>query len=325
MTTIKRLVLKKFRSHVSTIMHLHPGVNVIWGDSMVGKTNIIRGLKLLINNRPRNARYFYRYGSKKGTVVVKAVFDDNNKVALHKHVTTTKAGQRKVTKQEYLVNGDEPLSGFKTTVPPEVSEVLNVSDLNIQYQLEPHFILAASGGKIAQIINDITGLDQVDEWQSTVSSRIRASQALIARLKDKVKLGEVGIKKFRGLNAIGPMITKYNKLCAKFDLIEEKIEDIGGTVQDLRLVRRKIKRQKVKLEELQGYEKQLRKFDEADIKSVISKLKEFVEIENELQQKRKMLETTKSIYAWKIRKEKRCPFCFSKVNNIDQILEGLEP
>ena len=57
---IKNLRIINFQSHKNTTMNFSNGLNVIVGESDVGKTAIIRALKWVLFNEPKGASFINR-------------------------------------------------------------------------------------------------------------------------------------------------------------------------------------------------------------------------------------------------------------------------
>ena len=56
----KYLHLINFQSHLNTVIELHPGLNILVGESDQGKTAIIRALRWLFYNEPRGTGFYPR-------------------------------------------------------------------------------------------------------------------------------------------------------------------------------------------------------------------------------------------------------------------------
>ena len=60
-----------------------------------------------------------------------------------------------------------------------------MSDLNVQTQLDTHFLILESPGRLAGAINEATRLDQIDGLVQNLSSKIRKAEAGVGTLKDE--------------------------------------------------------------------------------------------------------------------------------------------
>lgn len=152
---INSIHLKNFQSHKDTIMTFTNGVNVIVGPSDVGKTSLIRALRWLVHNRP-SGEEFISHGETSTSVRIEF---DNTIIARVK----TKG----ISKNSYVLNGID-LVGFGQDVPEEVSSLINMNDINIQYQLDGPFLLGESSGVVAKTLNKIVNLDKIDSSLTNV-------------------------------------------------------------------------------------------------------------------------------------------------------------
>lgn len=161
---ITKIKLTNFQSHKDTELELHPGLNVIYGESDQGKTAILRALTWVMTNRPLSNRFLMR-GAKECRV----------------EITTDKGTvvrERKRGFNGYIVNG-ETFKEIGSSVPPQVAEVLNLGEINLQPQLSPFFLITQSPGQISRYISELLGYDVIDLAQSECKSRLTAATSLV--------------------------------------------------------------------------------------------------------------------------------------------------
>lgn len=154
---IKQLNIENFQSHKDTSLDFVEGVNVIIGASDCGKSAIIRALKLLAWNRPSGNEIRSTWGGKTSV----EVFTDNAHVARIKD------------KEELYILGDQHFKAFRTDVPKEIQDTLNLTEINLQQQLDAPFLLSTSSGQVAQHFNSIAKLDQIDTGLFNINKAIR--------------------------------------------------------------------------------------------------------------------------------------------------------
>src|SRR5437868_1166338 len=118
---LRALQLKGFQSHKLSRLEFVPGVNILIGDTNSGKSSIIRALYWLVNNRPSGQSFI---NGKECSVSIET---DKGSVT-----------RCRLPFNGYLVN-DTKFTAIGTSVPSEVVEILNLSDINFQLQLAPHF------------------------------------------------------------------------------------------------------------------------------------------------------------------------------------------
>ena len=179
---IKQLSLTNFQSHKKTNLEFSDGVNVIIGATDSGKTSIIRALKWLVFNRPSGDEFRSDWG---GDTTVELTVD-NLPV---RRIKSDKHGNL------YQKDGIK-YAAFGTDVPNDITELLNLNDINLQQQLDSHFLLSSTPGDVAKHFNKIAHLDQIDSGLKNVQKEINDIQHTITFKEDQVGLAEEELKKF---------------------------------------------------------------------------------------------------------------------------------
>ncbi|MHA1591489.1 MAG: AAA family ATPase, partial [Candidatus Heimdallarchaeaceae archaeon] len=132
---LKSLSLHSFQAHEDTLLTFSSGVNIITGTSNSGKTSIMRTLNWIINNRPLGDGFIK--DDKENAV---GVLEINRR---GKVFQITRERDRK-SKNLYKIDTQEShqkFTAFGNTVPEEVSNLLDLSDINLQQQLSPYFLV----------------------------------------------------------------------------------------------------------------------------------------------------------------------------------------
>jgi hypothetical protein len=130
------------------------------------------------------------------------------------NVELTKDG----TKTKYKV-GNQMLSGFGSTVPNEVSTALNISDLNIQKQLDQHFLITESPGEVARVINEIIRIEKADAIVSSFTTKINALSHQIEALEDQKRNTTNKVDDLKYLDGLQQRLESWEK-------IENEINDV---------------------------------------------------------------------------------------------------
>jgi len=270
---LKRLKIRNFQSHIDTDIEFVPGVNVIVGKSQAGKTAILRALDLVSRNRPTGFRY-HTHGQKGPTKIELEV--PEGKVTFRK--TKTKAA--------YILNDDDgnPYTGFGSKVPDKVTELLNLTDLNMQKQLDTPFLATSTGGEVARTINRITHLEQSDKWAQMQSSEIRRLKNEISLLNDEIEDREEELDQFKGLDEIEDLVKTLQTVDVKVRDLEYELSALEDVMEDLERVDQHI----FNLKKYSRAERFLNKAEEASltieslkIESVL--LEEYLELHAEVQ------------------------------------------
>jgi len=260
------LKIEKFQSHDDTLISFDKGVNVIFGLSQAGKTAITRAMRLLIDNRPLGGKFFSDFAGDKGETKITLGLEGSNDISVIKSIKVNKDGDKQVTKTAYTI-GETEFSSPKDQVPDQVVAALNLSELNIQRQFDPPFLVSASGGEIAKTINRITRLEEVDDWVSELTSEINAGNRDVVRMEQEAKslIQEIEIYKdieetdkiISDLQSAVGMIAKLliqkndlDKMLVQFEDVTKELE----ALRDFLLVERYVKKAESHQRDIDFYE-----------------------------------------------------------------------
>jgi len=133
------LHLKDFQGHADSLIEFDKGVNAFIGETDQGKSSVIRGIRLVVENKPVG-NSFIRNGAQETVVCLTT---DDAKVIRQKSKTSHK----------YILNGVE-LKAFGQGVPDEVTSVMRIDpDINIQRQSSPYFLLHSSEAERGKLLD----------------------------------------------------------------------------------------------------------------------------------------------------------------------------
>jgi len=212
LSMISKLSIKNFQSHKDSILEFDKGVNIIIGPSDSGKTAIIRALRWLFWNRPQGDSVRSNWG---GETVVH-IETDTDKIDRWKHNY----------ENAYRLNTQTDFKALRSDVPQEIIDALNISEINLQRQLDSPFLLSETPGVVAQHFNKVAKLDKIDTATSNINSAIR-------QLTSDIKYGEEQKEK------IEEELKSFEHL-EKFEADVEVLEDMEKGFDTLVSNRRKI-------------------------------------------------------------------------------------
>jgi len=177
---INSLKIQNFQSHEDSILEFVSGVNIIIGPSDSGKSAISRTFRWLKNNKPLGEDFRSNWG---GDTSVSINLDEGK---------ITRLRNKKFN--GYIINDKDELEAFKTDVPEQVTKILNIDEINLQQQLESHFLLSATPGEVGQHFNKIAHIDQIDKglkniqsWINQINQDIKTQTSLIETNTEKAK------------------------------------------------------------------------------------------------------------------------------------------
>jgi len=210
---IKSLTIKNHESHKDSYLEFSSGTNVIIGENDTGKSSILRALKLVVQNTA-GLNYLPIYNLKAVTECILETGEEN---------LITR--QRSKTINNYLLN-EEILEGFGQNVPDEIEKILNISEVNIQSQKEPDFLLSNTSGQIAKYLNQIVNLDIIDTTLANIEKRKREANSKLEYNEKSLKNQNEELKKYANLDVIEKEIESLEILTVQYDDKKLKLRNV---------------------------------------------------------------------------------------------------
>jgi DNA repair protein SbcC/Rad50 len=231
---LKDLTIINYQSHQKSVFHFHQGVNVIIGVSDSGKSSVFRSLKLVLQNRPLGLSFHSNFAKKEEPTEVYITVQNSK--------STKQVGRiRSEDRNEYTVEGfEEPFVAFGTEVPEEVSKILNISDINCQFQMDSPFLFSETPGAAARYLNKIVNLDKIDIALQNIASRKRQNESEIKFNQGRLDELDSGIKAFPDLESIGNKISKLETLLEEIEGYLYTKELLSESVSSIEKIESKI-------------------------------------------------------------------------------------
>lgn len=223
---IKELHLTNFQGHKDSTIKLVSGVNVIAGQSNIGKSSIIRAVRWLMKNRPSGAgdQFRNRDADKKDEVSVRMELDDGSIIRF-----------KRKGKNGYEVDGEQ-LVAIGTDVPTEVSNVLNLGDHNLQTQHKlpgsnPYFLVEDSPGDVARKLNEVCGMDIIDNCLSNAGLLVTRNQQQVSESQQHIEDLEESTTKYSDLEKREADVVALEKEWREIIKLDKKAHVLGGLIQ----------------------------------------------------------------------------------------------
>ena len=232
MAGLKYLEIHNFQSHKDTRLDFHPNTNSIIGESNAGKTAIFRALVKLWHNRPLGTRFMSHFAKKEPTIIILG-FDD-------KEVTFEISKDGVVYR---IFQDNKKIGEFKAVgsdVPDLISTALNLENINLQSQLESHFLIIATAPEVAREFNKITHIDKVDGWISNLTKKVNTTNKEKKVLESQVTSHEKLIEEYAYLPRMEADVIRLEQLQVQYDTIEKKITELTSLLQQLQDTRNEI-------------------------------------------------------------------------------------
>ena len=214
---INSLKIFNFQSHEETELNFSEGVNVVIGQSDCGKTAIVRALRWLIWNRPSGDSIRSTWGGETSV----ELYTEGGKVIRTKDKGDT-----------YMLvpakGKDNTFKAFGTVVPDEINSFLNISEINLQNQLDAPFLLSSTSGQVAEHFNRVAHLEKIDQGTSNINSAIRSLEQDIKYKTAEIEKQEEQLKQFEHLE-------KFEAELEVLEGMETKLRSRKGSLEGLQL------------------------------------------------------------------------------------------
>ena len=228
---ISNLSIKNFRSYKDVNIDFHPGVNVIVGRNDAGKSNILRAINLLVNNQPGKADYISNFGGDldiKMNIGSKTIGRFRNAV-LDKKTNKWKAG----TKNLYTLDDKEFNSFGRGKVPEIIMQHINLSPMNINFQMDGPFLLDKTPPDVVRHYNSLVNLTVIDDTLKNISATLRKQKAdkseqerIVGQKTDELKKYDWLANAEKDLSALEKKKGYIKKLNADWSILSKAIETL---------------------------------------------------------------------------------------------------
>lgn len=300
---LKYIQLKNFRSHEYSKIKLSRYITVLVGRSLAGKSNIARALRWVVFNRPAGNKVSSNFVDGPPTEVTVAT--ERYRVV---HV-------RLDGKNKYII-GPHQFSRVGRQVPDDVSTALNLDEINIQNQLDQHYLITSSPGQVTKEINKVIGADKADRWIKELTSKINNHNRTNRTAKDDVKRIREELKKYKVIVALEDISKTIDDRERKIMGLQLSNDAIAGSITQLKTINKKLD----KLQDVPKVQQLLRKaaITKSKIRDLLAEnhqLSRYRKTSEQLREKEEAYEQSKDLFIYKMRELQRCPLCTSLIDN----------
>ena len=232
--SIKSLKIRNFRSYKSADIKFHPGLNVITGANDSGKSNLLRVINLIVQNQPSSDDYISDHG---GDMDLQMEVGGRTVGRFRNSVWNKKEGKYKAgTENLYTLSGEpEPFRSFgRGNVPEIISQHLNISPVNIAFQLDGPFLLGKSPAEVARYYNSLVNLEVIDKAISNIASTLRKEKGDLKVEQALVEKKAEELKKYDWLKNAEEELTKLEKLNNYLKHLNTEWSALAGWIKQLK-------------------------------------------------------------------------------------------
>jgi DNA repair exonuclease SbcCD ATPase subunit len=207
---INSLELTNFQSHEHNRLDFSPGVNAIIGSSDSGKSAVLRALCWAIYNRPSGDSFVSWWARDK-----KGKQKDSCEVLVEKGdqaLLRLRSGDF----NGYNNNGKD-IAAVRTDVPEEVQNFFNLSEVNIQRQLDGPFLLSETPGEVARFFNRTIRLDEIDKALALVDKKKRSTDSEIKTKTAEKEDQEKALEAYAWIEVVEPKLKKAQQIAEELD------------------------------------------------------------------------------------------------------------
>lgn len=224
---ISEVRIKNFQSHKDSVIKFDPGVNIITGRSDSGKTAILRAIRWVVWNRPTGDEFRSHWG---GDTQVDLVLDSGDIVSRIK----------KGTKNLYKLN-DTTFSAFGVGVPEEIQKALNLSEINLQQQLDSPFLLTKSSGEVAAHFNKVANLHIIEKANSFLKSNTNKLKSTFSLKKEEIKDQKKKLEQYESLEKWEAELEVLEEMDRKLSQKRANVQRFEEVISQITKVESKIK------------------------------------------------------------------------------------
>lgn len=306
---IEYLYIKNFQKHSSLKLQFDGGLNSIVGPTDSGKSSVIRALTWLFTNRPLGDG-FRKYDTKETTVEVGI----DGRVL--RRVKSSTANYYELDGKKF-----EAMSG---KVPDQIMALLNLSEVNIHTQHEPHFLLSETSGEVGRFINKIVNLSVMDSSMKLAASELKTTKTEKVRAEIEIKRIDSELIKFAWTDSFDTKLTKVEVENKKFEDELASYETLLQLTEEALEINEQLKEAATytplakRLEKLSLRYKEYKEFSDK-VATLIDLVEEVTDIEEELKDCKKYIKFADKINKYQASSEQLLQQLFS-FNTLDNLV-----
>lgn len=231
---ITSIEIHNYQSHADTMISLVNGINAFVGPSNSGKSGVFRAVKWCLRNTPAGAD-FIRNGQDDCWVTT----NFSHGISIKRR--RTRSGH--INTYEVFENGvpinPEPLTGFGTSVPSEVSDACGIEGFDYLFspQLSPSYLIQETPSERAKTIGGLEELGRIDKALTGINDDIRDNTKKVRESRNKIESTKKKIATLeKDLQARKPKVILLRELKERVEadeLLTDKIERSAKRLREI--------------------------------------------------------------------------------------------
>lgn len=202
------------------------GVNCIIAPTDSGKSAIIRALCwVLFNKNYKNLRRKDKNNEVSASTSVKLTIEHENETFIVERYVDNKTS--------YYKFNDEVFKALNKKVPDKIQKLFSVSDINVQTQFDPPFLITSTSGDISKLINEMIGLEEMDAMEQQVNSEMKACLSEEKNLEAIISNIQYDLSSFVSLSDFESDYNKASSLYQKIADNDQELRKIALNVSNI--------------------------------------------------------------------------------------------
>lgn len=237
---IKKLELQNFQKHSKLTLDFTDRINILYGESDIGKSCIVRAIQWVFFNQPKGDD-IRKERTKRTTV----------RVTLDNDVIIEKIKSNSINAYKLYINEEiKEFNAIGKDIPEEVKQYLGVSSvsiageeliLNIANQMELSFLLGYSSTTRSKIFNKLTDTDIIDKsLQSFNKDILRNNKDIKEELKRTQDLGNKCNEIQNSIKEKKLIIEALSDKIKTYEVLETKITNLKNIKVNIEDINRKL-------------------------------------------------------------------------------------
>lgn len=301
---LEALRIINYQSHVDTSITFGR-ITGIRGESMNGKTAIIRALRWLLRNRPLGFRFNTR-SDQEGKTTVKVKVDGID-------ISATKTDKEHV----YKISGHGERRKISRDVPQEVTDIFNLEEeVNFQYQLDSPFLIIGRPGEIAKAIAKAARTEQIDVAIKRITQKTNKLLATKKVIDSDIEDLRQSLSQISRIEEdVGPMVRRLGRINKKIDRAEGKVYKIEQLTRRINKINERLRlaeKSKEIKEQIKAYEHIQSNI--ADIEHKVELVSRCIWLDEKIKRNEGDKKKIADEYMHQLKTLRLCPTCLAEIN-----------